>query len=634
MWSYKPQEDAPDYLELYAIKSNASKKAPIDGAVESARVDYDQMRRIVVDMQMDANGTKEWKSLTEKNVGRPIAVTLDNRVYTAPNVNEPIPNGSSQISGNFTEDEAKDLVNVLSAGKLPASAKIVQADVVGPSLGEESIQAGLWSFAAAFCIIIAYIIFYYGGAGVYAVIAMIFNLFFLFGIMDSMDATLTLPGIAGIVLTMAMAVDTNVIIYERTKEQLFAGKDIKTAYNDGFNDALSAIIDGQLTSILTALVLYIFGTGPIQGFAVTLLIGLIMTFFTSVLMSRVMIFSRLEKGKSLSVWTPMTKNLFRNIWVDFIAKRKVMYVISAVLVAVSIGSIATNGFKYGIDFTGGRSFVVKFDKTVDVEAVKGSLSQVFKNEKGESSSIDIKTFGNDQQLKITTDYKIGDESLKADQEIDQKLYQGLKNQLPANLTFEEFKSAAENPIGIVSSTKVGPTVADDIKMGGALAVLGSLLGIFAYILLRFRRWQFSLGAIIGLAFDATIILGAFSLFHSVMPFNMEINQDFIAAILTVLGYSINDTVIIFDRIRENLKDGRERTLAQLFNDSISGTLGRTINTSLTILLVVLAIFIFGGENLKGFMFALLLGVISGTFSTIFVSSLLAFDFFKGKKIEK
>ena len=634
MWAYKPQENAPEYLELYAIKSNASKKAPIDGAVESARVDYDQMRRIVVDMQMDANGTKEWKSLTEKNVGRPIAVTLDNRVYTAPNVNEPIPNGSSQISGNFTEDEAKDLVNVLSAGKLPASAKIVQADVVGPSLGEESIQAGLWSFAAAFCIIIAYIIFYYGGAGVYAVIAMIFNLFFLFGIMDSMDATLTLPGIAGIVLTMAMAVDTNVIIYERTKEQLFAGKDIKTAYNDGFNDALSAIIDGQLTSILTALVLYIFGTGPIQGFAVTLLIGLIMTFFTSVLMSRVMIFSRLEKGKSLSVWTPMTKNLFRNIWVDFIAKRKVMYVISAVLVAVSIGSIATNGFKYGIDFTGGRSFVVKFDKTVDVEAVKGSLSQVFKNEKGESSSIDIKTFGNDQQLKITTDYKIGDESLKADQEIDQKLYQGLKNQLPASLTFEEFKSAAENPIGIVSSTKVGPTVADDIKMGGALAVLGSLLGIFAYILLRFRRWQFSLGAIIGLAFDATIILGAFSLFHSVMPFNMEINQDFIAAILTVLGYSINDTVIIFDRIRENLKDGRDRTLAQLFNDSISGTLGRTINTSLTILLVVLAIFIFGGENLKGFMFALLLGVISGTFSTIFVSSLLAFDFFKGKKIEK
>ena len=634
MWAYKPQEDAPDYLELYAIKSNASKKAPIDGAVESARVDYDQMRRIVVDMQMDANGTKEWKSLTEKNVGRPIAVTLDNRVYTAPNVNEPIPNGSSQISGNFTEDEAKDLVNVLSAGKLPASAKIVQADVVGPSLGEESIQAGLWSFAAAFCIIIAYIIFYYGGAGVYAVIAMIFNLFFLFGIMDSMDATLTLPGIAGIVLTMAMAVDTNVIIYERTREQLFAGKDIKIAYNDGFNDALSAIIDGQLTSILTALVLYIFGTGPIQGFAVTLLIGLIMTFFTSVLMSRVMIFSRLEKGKSLSVWTPMTKNLFRNIWVDFIAKRKVMYVISAVLVAVSIGSIATNGFKYGIDFTGGRSFVVKFDKAVDVEAVKASLSQVFKNEKGETSSIDIKTFGNDQQLKITTDYKIGDESLKADQEIDQKLYQGLKNQLPANLTFEEFKSAAENPIGIVSSTKVGPTVADDIKMGGALAVLGSLLGIFAYILLRFRRWQFSLGAIIGLAFDATIILGAFSLFHSVMPFNMEINQDFIAAILTVLGYSINDTVIIFDRIRENLKDGRERTLAQLFNDSISGTLGRTINTSLTVLLVVLAIFIFGGENLKGFMFALLLGVISGTFSTIFISSLLAFDFFKGKKIEK
>ena len=631
MWAYKPESHNPEYLSLYAIKSNINKKAPIDGAVESAKVDYDHHRRIVVDMQMDANGTKEWKSLTEKNVGRPIAVTLDNRVYTAPNVNEAIPNGRSQISGNFTEEEATDLVNVLGTGKLPASAKIVQADVVGPSLGEESIQAGLWSFVAAFIVIITYIVIYYGGAGIYAVIGMIFNLFFLFGIMDSMDATLTLPGIAGIVLTMAMAVDANVIIYERTKEQLLAGKNIKQAYTDGFSDALSAIIDGQLTSILTAVVLYIFGTGPIQGFAVTLLIGLIMTFFTSVLMSRVMIFHRLEKGKSLSVWTSMTKNLFRNAWIDFVGKRKIAYIISLALVVISIGSIFTNGFKYGIDFTGGRSFVVRFDKPVDAEKVKENLSNIFKNNNGESSSIDIKTFGNDHQLKITTDYKIDDESLSADQDIEQKLHLGLKPYLPNGISLKDFKSTDQNPLGIISSTKVGPTVADDIKIGGTLAVTISLLGIFAYILIRFRKWQFSLGATLGLAFSTILVLGAYSLFYNVMPFNMEINQDFIAAILTVLGYCINDTVIIFDRIREYLKEPKNKNITQLFNDSISSTLGRTINTSLSTLLVILAIFIFGGDNLKGFMFALLLGIFSGPFATIFIASLTAYDLLKKKK---
>lgn len=631
MWAYKPESHNPEYLSLYAIKSNTNRKAPIDGAVESAKVDYDQHRRIVVDMQMDANGTKEWKSLTEKNVGRPIAVTLDNRVYTAPNVNEAIPNGRSQISGNFTEEEATDLVNVLGTGKLPASAKIVQADVVGPSLGEESIQAGLWSFVAAFIVIITYIVIYYGGAGIYAVIGMIFNLFFLFGIMDSMDATLTLPGIAGIVLTMAMAVDANVIIYERTKEQLLAGKNIKQAYADGFSDALSAIIDGQLTSMLTAVVLYIFGTGPIQGFAVTLLIGLIMTFFTSVLMSRVMIFHRLEKGKSLSVWTSITKNLFRNAWIDFVGKRKIAYIISLALVVISIGSIFTNGFKYGIDFTGGRSFIVRFDKPVDAEKVKENLSNIFKNNNGESSSIDIKTFGNDHQLKITTDYKIDDESLSADQDIEQKLHLGLKPYLPNGISLKDFKSTDQNPLGIISSTKVGPTVADDIKIGGTFAVTISLLGIFAYILIRFRKWQFSLGATLGLAFSTILVLGAYSLFYNVMPFNMEINQDFIAAILTVLGYCINDTVIIFDRIREYLKEPKNRNIPQLFNDSISSTLGRTINTSLSTLLVILAIFIFGGDNLKGFMFALLLGIFSGPFATIFIASLTAYDLLKKKK---
>ncbi|MDY3352049.1 protein translocase subunit SecD [Riemerella anatipestifer] len=631
LWAYKPESTAPDHLVLYAIRSNITGKAPVDGAVDKANINYDQIGRVVVDMQMDNEGTKDWKILTEKNVGKPVAVTLDDRVYTAPNVVNAIPNGRTQISGNFTQDEAQDLVNVLNTGKLPASAKIVQADVVGPSLGQASIDAGMWSFIIAFIFIVVYIIFYYGGAGVYAVIAMIINLFYIFGIMDSMDATLTLPGIAGIVLTMAMAVDTNVIIYERTKEELFAGKNIREAYHDGFKHALSAIVDGHLTTLLTAVVLYIFGTGPIQGFAVTLIIGLIMTFFTSVLLSRVMIFSRLNKGKGLSVWTSATKNVFRNVWVAFIEKRKFAYIISGILTVVCLASIVVNGFKLGVDFEGGRNYVVKFDKTVDAAQAEASLSQLFQTKDGKNNSVDVKTFGTSNQLKITTDYKIDDESLAADQEIEAKLFEGLKSNYPNGYTLDKFKSAEGDNLGIVSSTKVGPSVADDIKTGGTFAVLASLVGIFIYILFRFRRWQFSLGAVAALFHDSIIILGAYSLFYKVAPFNMEINQDFIAAILTVLGYSINDTVIVFDRIREYLREKKSATLSGLFNDSISSTLGRTFNTSFTVLMVILAIFIFGGESLRGFMFALLLGIGFGTYSSIFIASAIAYDFLKGKK---
>ena len=634
MWGYKPEANDENNLVLYAIRGNITQKAPVDGAVESSRINYDELGRVVVDMQMDSQGAREWKTLTEKNVNKPVAVTLDNRVYTAPNVVNAIPNGRTQISGNFTQDEAKDLVDVLGAGKLPASAKIVQADVVGPSLGQESISAGMISFLIAFGLIIAYIIFYYGGAGVYAVIAMIINLFYIFGIMDSVDATLTLPGIAGIVLTMAMAVDTNVIIYERTKEELFAGKNILEAYKDGFKHALSAIVDGHLTTILTAVVLYVFGTGPIKGFAVTLIIGILMTFFTSVLLSRVMIFARLNKGKHLSVWTPPTKNMFRNIWIDFIGKRKIAYAFSAVLTIGSLISIFTNGFKYGIDFEGGRNFVVRFEKPVQADEVKQNVEKLFKTKDGLNNTVDIKTFGNTNQLKITTDYKIDDESLKADQEIEQKLFEGLKPYLPANADLEHFKSADKDHYGIVSSAKVGPTVADDIQKGGILAVTAALAGIFIYILFRFNKWQFSLGAVLALVHDAIIILGAYSLLYNVMPFNMEINQDFIAAVLTVLGYSINDTVIVFDRIREYLREKKALTLAGLFDDSISSTLGRTFNTSFTTILVILAIFIFGGENLRGFMFALLLGIGFGTYSSIFVASAVAYDFLKGKKEEE
>ena len=630
MWGYKPESNDVNNLVLYAIRGNINQKAPVDGAVESARVNYDEMGRVVVDMQMDSKGSKEWKAMTAKNVNKSVAVSLDNVVYTAPNVVNEIPNGRTQISGNFSQEEAQDLVNVLGAGKLPASAKVVQADVVGPSLGQESIDAGMLSFLIAFLVIVAYIIFYYGGAGVYAVIAMVINLFYIFGIMDSVDATLTLPGIAGIVLSMAMAVDTNVIIYERTKEELFAGKNILEAYKDGFKHALSAIIDGHSTTILTAVVLYVFGTGPIKGFAVTLIIGILMTFFTSVLLSRVMIFARLNKGKGLSVWTPWTKNLFRNVWIDFIGKRKYAYMISAFLTVASLVSIYVNGFKYGIDFTGGRNYVVKFDKPVDANKTEQDLIKIFSTEDGKLSAVEAKTFGTGNQLKIATDYLIDDESLKADQTIEQKLYEGLKAYLPADMTLQEFKAADASHAGIVSSTKVGPTVADDIKRGGMFAVIAALGGIFLYILIRFTKWQFSLGAVVGLAHDAIIILGVYSLLHKYMPFNMEINQDFIAAILTVLGYSINDTVIVFDRIREYLREKKALTLAGLFDDSISSTLGRTFNTSFTTIIAILAIFIFGGENLRGFMFALLIGIGFGTYSSIFISSAIAYDFLKGK----
>ena len=634
MWGYKPESGDENNLVLYAIRGNINQKAPVDGAVETARVNYDELGRVVVDMQMDSKGSKDWKALTAKNVNKSVAVSLDNVVYTAPNVVNEIPNGRTQISGNFSQEEAQDLVNVLGAGKLPASAKIVQADVVGPSLGQQSIDAGMLSFFIAFLVIVAYIIFYYGGAGIYAVIAMVINLFYIFGIMDSVDATLTLPGIAGIVLSMAMAVDTNVIIYERTKEELFAGKNILEAYKDGFKHALSAIIDGHSTTILTAIVLYIFGTGPIKGFAVTLIIGILMTFFTSVLLSRVMIFARLNKGKGLSVWTPPTKNLFRNVWIDFIGKRKYAYMISAFLTVASLISIAVNGFKYGIDFTGGRNYVVKFDKPVDATKTEEALIKMFATADGKLSAVEAKTFGTGNQLKISTDYLIDDESLKADQTIEQKLYEGLRQDLPANLTLQDFKSADKDHAGIVSSTKVGPTVADDIKTGGMFALIAALTGIFLYILMRFNKWQFSLGAIVGLAHDAIIILGVYSLLHKYMPFNMEINQDFIAAILTVLGYSINDTVIVFDRIREYLREKKSLTLAGLFDDSISSTLGRTFNTSFTTILVILAIFIFGGANLRGFMFALLLGIAFGTYSSIFISSAIAYDFLKGKGKEE
>ena len=633
MWGYKPERQSPDHMTLYAIRGNINQKAPVDGAVESANISYDEIGRIVVDMQMDSKGAKEWKILTEKNVNKPVAVTLDNVVYTAPNVVNVIPNGRTQISGNFTQQEAQSLVDVLGAGKLPAGAKVVQADVVGPSLGEQAVSAGMLSFAIAFGLIILYMIFYYGGAGVYAVIAMILNLFYIFGIMDSGDFTLTLPGIAGLVLTMGMAVDTNVIIYERTKEELFTNKSIREAYKDGFKHALSAIIDGHITTLLTAGVLFFFGTGPIKGFALTLGIGLLMTFFTGVLFSRVMVFNHLDRTGKLSVWTSATKNAFRNFVFKFIERRKIAYVFSLILTIGALVSIFTNGFKFGLDFEGGRNYVVKFDKNVDANSLKTKLTPLFATKTGLNNSVDVKTFGQGNQIKITTDYKIDDESLKADQEVEAKIFEGVKSELPKNITLESFKSQ-DTDYGIVSSAKVGPSVADDIKQGGILSISIALGAIFIYILFRFSKWQFSLGAVAALVHDTIIVLGAYSLLYNMMSFNMEINQDFIAAILTVIGYSVNDTVIVFDRIREYIKEKKSVTLIGLFDEAISSTLGRTFNTSLTTLLVLIAIFLFGGDTLRGFVFALLLGIGFGTYSSIFVASAVAYDTLRGKKNEE
>lgn len=567
--------------------------------------------------------------MTEKNIGKPVAVTLDNLVYTAPNVQSAIPNGRTQISGNFTQQEAQSLVDVLGAGKLPAGAKVVQADVVGPSLGEQSVSAGMASFAIAFGLIILYMIFYYGGAGIYAVIAMILNLFYIFGIMDSGDFTLTLPGIAGLVLTMGMAVDTNVIIYERTKEELFAGKSIRESYKDGFKHALSAIIDGHITTLLTAGVLFFFGTGPIKGFALTLGIGLFMTFFTGVLLSRVMVFNHLDRTGKLSVWTSFTKNAFRNLRFQFIEKRKYAYIFSLIITIGALVSILTNGFKFGLDFEGGRNYVIKFEKSVNANEIETKLTPMFATESGKNNSVDVKTFGAGNQVKITTDYKIDDESLNADQEIEAKIFEGVKGELPSGATLESFKSQDTN-YGIVSSAKVGPSVADDIKEGGVRSITIALIAIFIYILFRFSKWQFSLGAVAALTHDTIIVLGAYSLLYKVMPFNMEINQDFIAAILTVIGYSVNDTVIVFDRIREYLRERKAKSTISLFDNAISSTLGRTFNTSFTTLLVLISIFIFGGESLRGFIFALLLGIGFGTYSSVFVASAVAYDTLRGK----
>ncbi|WP_297973028.1 protein translocase subunit SecD [uncultured Capnocytophaga sp.] len=615
-----------DLVELYALRGNRTNEPPLSGSVVTDAVQtYDNHNQPCVSMNMNSEGAKIWENLTGKVFTEKgnIAIVLDNIVYSAPSVTSgPIAGGSTQITGNFTVLEAQDLANVLRAGKLPASADIVQSVVVGPSLGQEAITSGFISFAIAGLIIFLWMLFYYGRAGVFADIALLFNILLMFGILVSINSVLTLPGIAGIVLTIGMSIDANVIIFERIREELRNGKALTQAIHDGFSHAITSVLDANITTFLTGAVLFIFGSGPIKGFATTLMIGIITTIFTAVFITRLLIDWYVAKGKDLSFSTSLTKNLLANINVDFLSKRKLWYAISGILILISLGSMFTRGFDQGIDFVGGRSYQVRFKNPVETQKVASLLKKSL-------GSVEVKTFGAANQVRISTKYKYNDESTQTDNEIQEILYKDLQPVMGEQISYDEFMSG--EGLGVMKSDKTGPSIAEDIKSSAVWAIIGSLIIIFGYILVRFRKWQFSMGAVAALTHDVIITLGAFSLLYSVMPFSLEIDQQFIAAILTVIGYSLNDTVIIFDRIREEI--GKSGWSAQTLNHAISTTLSRTLNTSLTTLLTLLAIFIFGGETLRGFMFAMIIGVVVGTYSSIFVATPLVYDSSKRERRE-
>ena len=623
----KPMRDS-ELVDLYALKGNKTGEPDLSGSViTDATQTYDQLGRIVVSMNMNGKGAKKWEEMTTKayQQGSQIAIVLDDVVYSAPGLSSgPISGGRSQISGDFTVAEGKDLANVLRAGKLPASADIVQSEIVGPSLGQEAIDSGINSFLIALLFVLAWMIFYYGKAGLFADVALAVNILFIFGILAGLGAVLTLPGIAGIVLTIGMSVDANVLIFERIKEELGKGKAQFEAIKDGFGNALSSILDANITTGLTGVILLIFGTGPIKGFATTLLIGIGTSLFTAIFITRVFIDGYGKNGKSLAFSTGATKNLFKNVNIKFIAKRKVAYVISGIAIVASLGSLLSVGLNQGVDFVGGRTYTVRFDQAVNPTEIEIDLVAEF-------GSAEAKTFGADNQLKITTKYKVEEEGTEVDNEISEKLYGVLQDYLPAGTSYEDFAVANEDSeVGVMSSMKVGPTIADDIKEASYWAVIGSLIVVFLYILFRFRKWQFSLGAVAAVFHDVLIILGVFSATYSFMPFNMEINQAFIAAILTVVGYSLNDTVVVFDRIREYFNEYTDWPFNKTINSALNSTISRTVNTSLTTLIVLLAIFIFGGESIRGFMFALIIGVIVGTYSSLFIATPIMYDTAKKK----
>ena len=638
-WTVKAIDAADAYYQLVALKSQANGRPSLEGdVITDARADFGQTSAYAnVSMTMNAEGARDWQRITRDNIGKSIAIVLDGYVYSFPTVQNEIAGGSSQITGNFTVEEAKDLANTLNSGKMPAPARIIQEDVVGPSLGQEAIRNGLWSFALGFLLIMLYMILYYGLIpGLIADFALLCNVFLLVGILSSFSAVLTLPGIAGIVLTMGMAVDANVLIYERIREELRAGKGMRKAIQDGFGNAISAIVDSNVTSFLTGAILAIFGTGPIKGFAVTYMIGIVSSFLTAVFICRLLleVYAKKEDAKELSFTTKLMQNFLQNTKVNFIGARKVTYILSGVLVVISILGVTPQvmgKLNLGIDFSGGRNYIIRFAQDVNTEEVNASLDNVFMAAKAELNdeetfALNVITIGSANQVRVSTNYLINDNSENVDETIEALLYEGCKPFLAEGVTLDEFKSTEINPeVGIMQSQKVGPAVADDIKQSAVLAVLAALVAIFLYVLLRFRNFAFSVGALVGLAHNALIVLGAYALLWKVMPFSMEIDQSFIAAILTVIGYSINDTVVVFDRVREYKGLYPKRELNLNINNALNDTLSRTFSTSMSTFVVLLAIFCFGGETIRGFVFALLIGVIVGTYSSLCVATPLAYD---------
>ena len=635
-WGVSPSEfdKKGQTFELYAIKSSERNgKAPLEGdVVTDAKDEFDQYSKPAVSMTMNSDGARRWAQLTKQNIGRSIAIVLDNYVYSAPNVNSEITGGRSQITGHFTPEQAKDLANVLKSGKMPAPAHIVQEDIVGPSLGQESINAGIFSFVVALILLMIYMCSMYGFIpGMVANCALILNFFFTLGILSSFQAALTMSGIAGMVLSLGMAVDANVLIYERTKEELRAGKGVKKALADGYSNAFSAIFDSNLTSIITGIILFNFGTGPIRGFATTLIIGILVSFFTAVFITRIVYehFMNKDKWLNLTFTTKISKNLMTNTHFDFMGTNKKSLIIVSAIIVVCIGSFAIRGLSQSIDFTGGRNFKVQFENPVEPEQVRELISSKFGD-----ANVSVIAIGTDKKtVRISTNYRIEDEGNNVDSEIESYLYETLKPVLTQNITLETFIDRDNHTGGsIVSSQKVGPSIADDIKTGAIYSVVLALLAIGLYILLRFRNIAYSIGSIVALSCDTIMIIGAYSLFWGILPFSLEIDQTFIGAILTAIGYSINDKVVIFDRVREFFGLYPKRDKRVLFNDSLNTTLARTINTSLSTLIVLLCIFILGGDSIRSFAFAMILGVVIGTLSSLFIASPIAYNMMKNKKV--
>lgn len=630
LWSIKPTkaDDGTEILELYGIKlKKGSDEAPLEGdVVTDARQTLDQTSQPAVSMQMNADGARKWRNLTAENVGRRIAVVLDDYVYTAPMVNGEIPNGQSEISGNFTLLEAQDLANILKSGSLPAPTQIVEESIIGPTLGKEAQNQGIISMIAGLALVVLFMVAYYAKGGLVAVAALVFNIFFILGILAQLGTALTLPGIAGIVLTMGMSIDANVLIFERIKDELKNGVNLLSAINAGYNKAFSAILDGNVTTFLTGAILYALGQGPVKGFAIVLMIGIACSFFSSVFITRVIISWMTKKGdkSSISFATPFAKNSLSALNIDFMSKRKIAYIASTSIIVIGLGLAVVNGLKLGVDFTGGRSYVVAFNQPMVPSDLKVGLDGEF------DGSVEVKTYGSNNILKVTTSYLINEDDDASNKEVESKVKEGIA--AVTGFTFvENAAQVGDKQFSITGSSKVSATVANDIKASSLEAMILALIAIFLYILMRFRKWQFSLGAIVALAHDALFVIAAFSI-AGTFGASFEIDQVFIAAILTVIGYSINDTVIIYDRIRENVENRGSRHLIKVFNDSINETLSRTLITSFTTLIVVIVLLFFGGEVLRGFSFALFVGITVGTFSSIYIATPIVVDLMK-KEIE-